>query len=61
MGFLKKKTMISIHIKHAWDANLRKADNGLEYKNFRGTEWQNINDEKEFKRVKNLKVKNWVR
>jgi len=53
--------MISIHIKHAWDANLRKADNGLEYKNFRGTEWQNINDEKEFKRVKNLKVKNWVR
>jgi len=28
----------------AWDANLRKNDNGWEFKNFRGTEWQNIND-----------------
>ena len=28
----------------AWDANLRKLDNGWEFKNFRGTEWQNIND-----------------
>jgi len=28
----------------AWDANLRKTDNGWEFKNFRGTEWQNIND-----------------
>ena len=28
----------------AWDANLRKMDNGWEFKNFRGTEWQNIND-----------------
>lgn len=28
----------------AWDANLRKKDNGWEFKNFRGTEWQNIND-----------------
>jgi hypothetical protein len=29
----------------AWDANLRKMGNGWEYKNFRGTEWQNINDD----------------
>lgn len=29
----------------AWDANLRKVDNGWEFKNFRGTEWQNINDD----------------
>ena len=29
----------------AWDANLRKNEDGWEYKNFRGTEWQNINDE----------------
>ena len=29
----------------AWDANLRKNSDGWEYKNFRGTEWQNINDE----------------
>lgn len=29
----------------AWDANLRKVKEGWEYKNFRGTEWQNINDE----------------
>ena len=29
----------------AWDANLRKNHSGWEYKNFRGTEWQNINDE----------------
>jgi hypothetical protein len=29
----------------AWDANLRKLSNGWQYKNFRGTEWQNINDE----------------
>jgi len=29
----------------AWDANLRKRSGGWEYKNFRGTEWQNINDE----------------
>jgi hypothetical protein len=29
----------------AWDANLRKNDLSWEYKNFRGTEWQNINDE----------------
>lgn len=28
----------------AWDANLRKIDNDWEFKNFRGTEWQNIND-----------------
>lgn len=28
----------------AWDANLRKLDGCWEYKNFRGTEWQNIND-----------------
>ena len=28
----------------AWDTNLRKIDNGWEFKNFRGTEWQNIND-----------------
>ena len=28
----------------AWDANLRKIGNGWEFKNFRGTEWQNIND-----------------
>jgi hypothetical protein len=29
----------------AWDANLRKLDDGWEFKNFRGTEWQNVNDE----------------
>lgn len=29
----------------AWDANLRKLDGCWEFKNFRGTEWQNINDE----------------
>ena len=29
----------------AWDANLRKSEGCWEYKNFRGTEWQNINDE----------------
>jgi hypothetical protein len=29
----------------AWDANLRKKNGTWEYKNFRGTEWQNINDE----------------
>lgn len=29
----------------AWDANLRKAAGKWEYKNFRGSEWQNINDE----------------
>lgn len=29
----------------AWDANLRKAGDCWEYKNFRGTQWQNINDE----------------
>lgn len=29
----------------AWDANLRKGKNGWEYKNFRGTEWQNIKNE----------------
>lgn len=29
----------------AWDANLRKVDCGWEFKNFRGTEWQNVNDE----------------
>lgn len=28
----------------AWDANLRKTDNSWEFKNFRGTEWQNVND-----------------
>ncbi len=28
----------------AWDANLRKTKKGWEFKNFRGTEWQNIND-----------------
>lgn len=29
----------------AWDANLRRAGDYWEFKNFRGTEWQNINDE----------------
>ncbi len=29
----------------AWDANLRKIDNSWDFKRFRGTEWQNINDE----------------
>ena len=29
----------------AWDANLRINDNEWEYKNFRGTDWQNINNE----------------
>ena len=29
----------------AWDANLRKKNGGWEYKNFRGTEWQNIKDD----------------
>lgn len=29
----------------AWDANLRKSGDFWKYKNFRGTEWQNINDE----------------
>lgn len=29
----------------AWDANLRKTVDGWEFKNFRGTEWQNINDD----------------
>lgn len=29
----------------AWDANLRKLNGGWEFKSFRGTEWQNINDE----------------
>lgn len=29
----------------AWDANLRKVDGGWEFKKFRGTEWQNINDD----------------
>jgi len=29
----------------AWDANLRKAEGYWEFKNFRGTDWQNINDE----------------
>lgn len=29
----------------AWDANLRKQPDGWEYKNFRGTEWQNVNHE----------------
>ncbi len=29
----------------AWDANLRKMNDGWEYKNFRGTKWQNINNE----------------
>ena len=28
----------------AWDANLRKIDGGWEFKNFRGTEWQSVND-----------------
>jgi DUF2075 family protein len=28
----------------AWDANLRKGEDGWIYKNFRGTKWQNIND-----------------
>jgi len=28
----------------AWDANLRKFDKAWEFKNFRGTEWKNIND-----------------
>ena len=28
----------------AWDANLRMVDGGWEFKNFRGTEWQNVND-----------------
>ncbi len=29
----------------AWDANLRRGYEGWEYKNFRGTKWQNIHDE----------------
>ncbi len=29
----------------AWDANLRKLGDCWEYKSFRGTEWQNVNDE----------------
>ena len=29
----------------AWDANLRKGTDTWEYKKFRGTKWQNINDE----------------
>jgi len=29
----------------AWDANLRKLDDRWEYKSFRGTEWQNVNDD----------------
>ena len=29
----------------AWDANLRKDSDSWEYKNFRGTKWENINDE----------------
>ncbi len=29
----------------AWDANLRMSEDGWEHKNFRGTEWQNINDD----------------
>ena len=29
----------------AWDANLRRALDCWEFKNFRGTQWQNINDE----------------
>jgi hypothetical protein len=29
----------------AWDANLRRKEDGWEFKNFRGTEWQNINDD----------------
>ena len=29
----------------AWDANLRKQDEGWEYKKFRGTKWNNINKE----------------
>ena len=29
----------------AWDANLRRTGDCWEFKNFRGTEWQNINDE----------------
>ena len=29
----------------AWDANLRRGDEDWEYKNFRGTKWQNIHDE----------------
>lgn len=29
----------------AWDANLRKNDRGWDFKNFRGSEWQNINDD----------------
>lgn len=28
----------------AWDANLRKKDNGWEYKNFKGTKWQDVKD-----------------
>ena len=29
----------------AWDADLRYTKEGWEYKNFRGTSWQNINDD----------------
>ncbi|WP_348814493.1 DUF2075 domain-containing protein [Halomonas sp. H10-59] len=29
----------------AWDANLRKLDDGWDFKNFRGTNWQNVNDD----------------
>lgn len=29
----------------AWDANLRRNENAWEFRSFKGTEWQNINDE----------------
>jgi DUF2075 family protein len=37
----------------AWDANFRFADAQWEYKNFRGTSWQNINDETRMIYLKN--------
>ncbi len=37
----------------AWDANFRFTDEQWEYKNFRGTSWQNINDETRMLFLKN--------
>jgi hypothetical protein len=37
----------------AWDANFRFIDGQWEYKNFRGTSWQNINDETRIFYLKN--------
>ncbi len=40
----------------AWDANFRFSNDDWEYKNFRGTSWQNINDE-----IRKLYLKNSYR